>query len=809
MGNNLILNCSRLHLSFLKWLIFISLCLYPSLSYELPNEGGQYNSFTVSSFSYPKTQLKSSDWRYIKVDLPPLFSSVSFNIESDADTDLKSIHRIPPSKLQLICLRFGSLPVPDALNSSLTDLVLGNLSNGSFGNLHELQAKEICYPMQNYISSVLTNEQIPAGIWYLGLFNGIGPTRTQSKMINRGSSFSFSANISVDGCTTSALWGQYCNQTVDALSCSTGDLSNIQHESNQTEPKAVLCRTSDTISCLNASEPKVYSLEISGIVEELSITVTNVSLSQPSVSNETILMAYARLGAVPLASIYDYSANISNEHLILRYPKAGNWYIRIYAGSSGTICYSVNARMLQCPRGKTGLNCTSKTYPLQTVVRKNPAEFFESHFSPITGVMSSTNFPLEPLLNGSISWTYFLLEVPYAAAGGHLHIQLSSETKISSEIFVRHSGLPTTETFDHFYANTTSNSNGSMFLKLNGSNEKKVDFYILFVRGGTWAIGLKYPSQNNNSTVTETDMSVSLERCPRKCSSPPGKCSGFVDASGLQLYSYCSCGRDHGGMDCSIEIVSRRGHIWQSIFLIASNAAAILPAYSALSQKAFAEWILFTSSGISSGLYHACDVGTWCVLKFDILQFMDFWLSFMAVVSTFVYLVDISETSKRTIHTIVAILTAIMAEAGPTRSSNIVIVMAIGIAGLVVGLLIEYCSKFRHYSPFPVEFRLNALKRWETLVKGILDIFKTLIKRFRWCFLLVAFIFLAMAAVCWTLESASNYWIWHSLWHITIYTSSFFFLCSKVNSVEVENDSRPSPARNYELTRQDSFSRTS
>lgn len=49
------------------------------------------------------------------------------------------------------------------------------------------------------------------------------------------------------------------------------------------------------------------------------------------------------------------------------------------------------------------------------------------------------------------------------------------------------------------------------------------------------------------------------------------------------------------------------------------------------------------------------------------MQFMDFWLSFMAVVSTFVYLTDIDEGSKRTIHTVVAILTAFMAENGATR----------------------------------------------------------------------------------------------------------------------------------------------
>lgn len=36
--------------------------------------------------------------------------------------------------------------------------------------------------------------------------------------------------------------------------------------------------------------------------------------------------------------------------------------------------------------------------------------------------------------------------------------------------------------------------------------------------------------------------------------------------------------------------------------------------------QAFAEWIIFTSSGISSGIYHACDVGTWCALNYNVLQ---------------------------------------------------------------------------------------------------------------------------------------------------------------------------------------------
>jgi hypothetical protein len=45
----------------------------------------------------------------------------------------------------------------------------------------------------------------------------------------------------------------------------------------------------------------------------------------------------------------------------------------------------------------------------------------------------------------------------------------------------------------------------------------------------------------------------------------------------------------------------------------------------------------------------------------------------------------------------------------------------------------------------------------------------------------------------------------YSFWHATIYTSSFFFLCSKANIVEAENQLPRS--ENYAPTRMDSFSR--
>lgn len=796
-------------------------------------DGLGYNTFTVSSFSYPRTTLRPFDLRYIRVDLPPWFSSMSIVLNSDVELDAVSIKKAHESMLPIICFRDGSLPLPDVSNISLNDSVLVPLSNGSFGGIQSLQNVEQCFPMQKNITMKLTNEQISPGAWYFGLFNGVGPTRTQSKMIVRGPAYSFSANVTVEGCTTSTTWGPYCNQTVDPLSCvppdsyfPAGDLTGAMSY-NQTNQNVVSCKSSFETSCLGDGEQKVYSLDFVGVAEQLTIMAMDIKVNVTAANNSgnvsgINLMCFARHGAIPSATLHDYSSNISVARLSIRSPKVGRWYIAILPvniskelgrtrNTTTKVCYFMKTQVHECPIGKAGSNCTWERYVLQTVLRRdsNP---FESYYLPVSGKVSadSANFPLEPLVSNSSYgekpddiWTYFLLDVPRGAAGGNIHIRMTSDTNVDYEVYARFGGLPSLDSWDYYYANSTRSSDGSMFFMLYNSSKEKVDFYLLYVREGTWGFGLRHLNATSSAAKDQTIMSVSLERCPKRCSSH-GECRVAFDASGLTSYSFCSCDRRHGGFDCGIEIVSRQGHIWQSICLIASNAAAVLPAFWALRQRALAEWVIYTSSGISSGLYHACDVGTWCALTFNVLQFMDFWLSFMAVVSTFVYLATIDEVFKRAIHTAVAILTALMAATKATRSSNIVLVIAIGALGLLIGWLIEISTKYRSFS-FSIGCCLNMFDRWQTIKDWLQNLIKTFFRLFRWGFMLAGFTALAMAAISWKLETSESYWVWHSVWHVTIYVSSFFFLCSKANTVNNENQG--TPVRSYELARQDSFSR--
>lgn len=782
---------------------------------------GVYDTVSISSFRYPQTWIKPFDLRYIRVALPPWFSTMSVALESNVDIDVKGVGKIPLSSLPLLCVREGSPPLPSV--SSNYSKSFGVLQNGSFDGISDLQNTELCYPMQKNITIVLTSEQVSPGVMFFGLFNGVGDTRTQSKMIVRGNSYSFTANVSVEGCVTSTMYGLYCNQTVEPLSCA-GNPS-VSNSYNQT---VFSCGSNfESSSCLGEGEMKVYSIEILGIVEQLTLTAQNVTLSNSTGNSSAIdLMCFMRHGAMPSASLYDYSGNLDKAPLVIGSPKVGRWYISIIPAnlskelggnqsSISKICYSMELQQLLCPSGKAGPNCSSERYTLQTLLRRDSSPF-ESYYLPDSQQVTAdgANFLLEPLLSNSSNggqvdglWTYFQLNIPSGAAGGNLHIRLDSDTKIDYEVYARFSALPSVDNWNYYYSNKTSNSCGNMFFAVYNSSEEKVDFYILYISEGTWNLGLRHPLSSSKPSDSQTTMSVSLERCPKRCSSH-GDCKSAFDASGLTLFSFCSCDRNHGGFDCSIEIVSRQGHLWQSIALIASNGAAILPAYWALRQKAFAEWVLFTASGISSGLYHACDVGTWCALSYGVLQFMDFWLSFMAVVSTFVYLTTISEVYKRTIHTVVAILTALMAITKATRSSNIILVMSIGALGLFVGWLIEFILKFRS-SSFSLGFCTQFPERGQTrewLRNSLQNLIKTVLRRFRWGFLLAGFTALAMAAISWKLETSESYWIWHSVWHVTIYTSSFFFLCSKVLKIDGGEDQRPRDGT-FELTRQDSLPR--
>nr|POE52556.1 hypothetical protein CFP56_51691 [Quercus suber] len=630
--------------------------------------------------------------------------------------NLEHIDKYPKMKLPIICFHFGGPPLPDVSNTAIEDLVLNDLPSGSVGDIQNLQNEERCYPLQEMMTFKLSSLQITPGVYYIGLFNGFGPIRTQSKMINRGSVYSFTANITVEGCLHPRMWGEYCNRAVD-------DLSMEQSDGRYNENvESIAYRNYSRTICIQKFDVNAYALTVMEAVEQVRIRVKNISEAS-RYSSEFSIMLYARYNALPDKILYDYITDISEDPLIIQLPRAGVWYFSIEPVFKSNVqegmqkgniepCYLVEWEVIACTQEKVGSNCTWKQHVLQAIPYQN--QDIPIVYLPDRGNVSSdsVDFYLEP------------------------------------------------------YLSKASYGNG------HGSDYGLVDYRLLTCGTiATWTRQAKAitttPCLNLNQQITATVPVIET----------------MGDLTAVSLY------------------YQKQG--LQVIFLIASNAAALLPAFKVLQQKAFAEWVIFMSSGISSALYHACDVGSWCALSYSALQFMDFWLSFLAVVSTFVYLTIFSETAKRTIHTAAAIITALLAERGATRSNNIIIVLSIGALAFLIGWLIQLCTRCKSFS-FPVGSSLKITERWRSSKDQLLGLMMAIYRYFRWGYVLLGLIAMSMAAISWTKEDSETYWIWHSIWHISIYTSAFFFICSKAKTQNVDNE-ESSAAASYELTRQESF----
>jgi hypothetical protein len=174
---------------------------------------------------------------------------------------------------------------------------------------------------------------------------------------------------------------------VDPLSCVPSDsyfpVGNLSGDMshNQTNENVISCKSSFETSCLGDSEPKVYSLDVLAVAEQLTIMAMDIKFNVIAANDSgnvtgINLMCFARHGAIPSATLHDYSSNIREAPLSILSPKVGRWYIAILpvniskelGGTQNTttkVCYSMETQVLECPIGKAGSNCIWERYILQ------------------------------------------------------------------------------------------------------------------------------------------------------------------------------------------------------------------------------------------------------------------------------------------------------------------------------------------------------------------------------------------------------------------------------------------------------------
>jgi hypothetical protein len=180
--------------------------------------------------------------------------------------------------------------------------------------------------------------------------------------------------------------GEFCNKTVNPLSCTASDVykSSKATVKKPTMENAVTCKSNFETFCVQEGVPNLYSVDITNVVEELTITAGNIRFnitpsSNGSGSNDVNLLCFARHGAIPANSLYDYSSDLYKAPLVIRSPLIGRWYISVLPVNltkkfeetqdhDVKVCYSLESQMLQCPLGKAGPNCTMSSYALQVVL---------------------------------------------------------------------------------------------------------------------------------------------------------------------------------------------------------------------------------------------------------------------------------------------------------------------------------------------------------------------------------------------------------------------------------------------------------
>ncbi|CAL1375286.1 unnamed protein product [Linum trigynum] len=648
------------------------------------------------NLSTGSVELHPYDWSYMRVELPSSYSLASISVQSSIYDEANGTSSRKRERLPLMCLRNGGPPIPDVSRFAVNGLVLTRPSEGrTYVQDHDDQ----CYPLRQNMSFILTYDKVPPGTYYLGFFNGLGLSRNQAKSTKKGLGFSFSANVTAHGCKqASGYRGESCNLRVDHLSAAAAGAS-----------------------CHNSTELKFYSLNVVQVAQQLKL-----GLKSPnnSTGRNHQIICYARLNALPGNDngSHDYSVEISKEPLVILLPKIGTWYFKLQPlrpyqeEESQSVCYSMDWQVEVCSNGMAGPNCSSRTQVLKGVhfgLRTMPYVYLPDVTKSKTIKLHPANSTSTATKSSDSAWTYYFFNTSKGTSGKNMYIRVEPRSRIEFDLYVRYSGLPSVDLWDYCYRNhkAEGKNNSIMFKVYEAANEGRISFYLLYPKEGDWIVGLrhKHVGSNNYSDYDQTsEVFVSIESCPNQCSGY-GTCLDKMDASGQDFtYSYCSCDVDRGGLDCSEDILQRRVWLLHDLCLIFSNLAALLPGFWTLRQHAYSEAAIFLASGASSGIYHSCDVGLWCFLKFNVLQFLDFWLSFMAIISTFLYIPTIADPVRGSIRVIAAIITATLTVIGPTRSVNVAATFALGALCLLLGWLIQYFTDHhrgrRQLQEWPIQY---------------------------------------------------------------------------------------------------------
>ncbi|KAJ8678765.1 hypothetical protein QAD02_014552 [Eretmocerus hayati] len=297
-----------------------------------------------------------------------------------------------------------------------------------------------------------------------------------------------------------------------------------------------------------------------------------------------------------------------------------------------------------------------------------------------------------------------------------------------------------------------------IMMQLSSSGRQNASIVIPYPEPGAWFISFQSVCKWNNKPVhcemesILMSLNIKLRGCIFEGNDSCGQFGTCQEIhKGPLHYAACKCFGGYQGLDCSdaSNAIPNWFIITRTLMLVLSNLLFLPAIYITLKRKLYTETLVYTSTMIFSALYHACDqqYNMYCIAKFEVLQYCDFFLGILAFWVTSIIMADVQMQHKSLYHMAGVIIIFFHVESDKTGLKNILIPLVIG-AFIPVS---SYASKL---------YKMNEMK-WPTKVTDLIT-----------GLLLVGFGIFLFSFI----ETESNYYYVHSTWHIIISLSLVFLL---------------------------------
>ncbi|XP_044017374.1 transmembrane protein 8B-like, partial [Aphidius gifuensis] len=366
--------------------------------------------------------------------------------------------------------------------------------------------------------------------------------------------------------------------------------------------------------------------------------------------------------------------------------------------------------------------------------------------------------------------------LPLVDIGGSLDISienlLNNETTTTTTtttfiiICVRRGRVP-----KHINESLILNNNCDMMMNINISlnNNNNNTLLIPYPQPDTWYIGLqvKCYSKTNEKQMVECDsdkllvsLNVKTQQCvfsddPINSCGKNGVCQETHRDGTFIHYTSCNCFGGYKGWACTDDKYVKQYNytLLSSMTLIISNIFFIPSILLSIKRKLYTESLVYISTMIFSSIYHACDESTikYCITKYQVLQYSDFFSSILAFWVTLVSMAKISIQLTSLLNMFGVFIIGFLVEYNRTDLYSILI--PLGIAILIP--ILSYIYKYYYEKKTKLLFQKQM-----SFIKLIIGLSLVIIG-------LILFTFV---------ETQDNYQYIHSLWHIIISLSLIFLL---------------------------------